>query len=246
MILMNKYSVLIAAAGNGKRSGLSYPKTLYPVKGKPILIHLMNLFSTYTNSTSIVVSPNGKNQIQECLKESNFDAHLLTQLLPRGMGDAVLKFADSPDFYNSSNIILAWGDIPFIQPDTLSQMLYVHENHQNDFTFPTRFVESAYTYVIRDKNQKLVDVIETRELGIDEPRPGERDMGLFVFKKDLVIKQLQCDSDSKFGKASKEHGFLYIIKEIILQGARVEAIPIATEKDLISLNYIKDVKDFAS
>jgi hypothetical protein len=36
---------------------------------------------------------------------------------------------------------------------------------------------------------------------------------------------------------------LYIIKELILQGAKVEAPPIATDKDLISLNYIEDLKD---
>ena len=41
---MPKYTVLIAAAGHGHRSGLPYPKTLYPIKGKPILIHLLNLF----------------------------------------------------------------------------------------------------------------------------------------------------------------------------------------------------------
>ena len=54
---------------------------------------------------------------------------------------------------------------------------------------------------------------------------------------------LQKELQSKYGQVSGEHGFLYIIKELILHGAKVEALPIATEKDLISLNYIKDVKD---
>lgn len=243
---MSNYSLLIAAAGNGRRSGLPYPKTLYSVNGKPILIHLLNSFSEYSNSTSIVVSPSGKNKIQKCLNESNFNAHLLMQSIPQGMGDAVLKFEHSPDFCNSDNIILAWGDIPFIQPDTISQMLHIHEAHQNGFTFPTRFVESAYTSVLRDENNKLVEVIETRELGIDTPSPGERDIGLFVFKKNLVLNQLKIESESKYGKISGEHGFLYIIRELISQGARVEAIPIATEEDLVSLNYIKDLKDYAS
>ena len=245
MTLMSSYSVLIAAAGNGLRSGLSYPKTLYSIKGIPILIHQINLFSKYSNSLSIVVSPEGKNQIQECLDDSGFKAHLLIQSIPKGMGDAVLQFSSSPDFLKSDNIILVWGDIPFIQANTVTRMLDLHESNQNDFTFPTRFVDSAYTYVLRDKDYQLIEVIETREAGIDQPIPGERDMGLFVFKRDVVLEQLQIKSDMRLGKVSGEHGFLYVIKELISRGAKVEALPIATKEDLISLNYIKDVKDYA-
>ncbi len=243
MISMSDYSVLIAAAGNGTRSGLPYPKTLHPVRGKPILIHLLSLFSSFSSSSSIVVSPKGKNKIHECLQKSNLYPHLLTQSSPKGMGDAVLQFTHSPDFNSTKNLILVWGDIPFIQPETVSEMIRIHEIHENDFTFPTRIVDSAYTYVLRDEKNRLVEVVETRELGIEKPSYGERDIGLFVFKKDLVIKMLQMELQSKYGQESGEHGFLYIIKELIIQGAKVEALPIATEKDLISLNYIEDIQD---
>lgn len=243
MISMSDYSVLIAAAGNGSRSGLPYPKTLHPVRGKPILIHLLYLFSSFSSSSSVVVSPKGKNQIHECLKKSNLHPHLLTQSSPKGMGDAVLQFTHSPDFNSTKNLILVWGDIPFIQEETVSEMIRIHEIHENDFTFPTRIVDSAYTYVLRDEKNRLAEVVETRELGIEKPSYGERDIGLFVFKKDLVIDMLQMELQSKYGQESGEHGFLYIIKELIIQGAKVEALPIATEKDLISLNYIEDIQD---
>ena len=243
MISMSDYSVLIAAAGNGSRSGLPYPKTLHPVRGKPILIHLLYLFSSFSSSSSVVVSPKGKNLIHECLQKSNLHPHLLTQSSPKGMGDAVLQFTHSPDFNSTKNLILVWGDIPFIQEETVSEMIRIHEIHENDFTFPTRIVDSAYTYVLRDERNRLVEVVETRELGIEKPSYGERDIGLFVFKKDLVIDMLQMELQSKYGQESGEHGFLYIIKELIIQGAKVEALPIATEKDLISLNYIEDIQD---
>ena len=134
-------------------------------------------------------------------------------------------------------------DIPFIQEETVSEMIRIHEIHENDFTFTTRIVDSAYTYVLRDEKNRLAEVIETRELGIGKPSYGERDIGLFVFKKDLVINMLKMELQSKYGQESGEHGFLYIIKELIIQGAKVEALPIATEKDLISLNYIEDIQD---
>jgi bifunctional UDP-N-acetylglucosamine pyrophosphorylase / glucosamine-1-phosphate N-acetyltransferase len=246
MTLKADYSVLIAAAGHGTRSGLSYPKTLYPLQGKPILIHLLDLFSSIDGSPSIITSPSGKEKITACIQEHSYKADLIVQEYARGMGDAVLHFKDSPNFSSSNNVILAWGDIPFIQMDTLMKMLITHEENNNDFTFPTRFVDSAYTIVTRDQENQIIEVLETKELGIEKPKYGERDMGLFVFKKDIIFSQLEAESPYKIGKTSGEHGFLYVIKELILQGAKIESLPIATEKDLISLNHLEDVKYYAS
>lgn len=245
MILKADYHVLIAAAGQGTRSGLSYPKTLYSLQGKPILVHLLDLFSFIESKPSIIVSPSGKEKILACIQEHSHSADLIVQEHARGMGDAVLHFKESPSFSSASNIILVWGDIPFIQMDTLVQMLTCHEANNNDFTFPTRFVDSAYTVVHRNQEDKIIEVLETKESGIKKPKYGERDMGLFVFKKDKIFSQLEAESPSKIGKSSGEHGFLYVIKELILQGAQIESLPIATEKDLISLNHLEDVQSYA-
>tara|TARA_B100000929_G_scaffold227301_1_gene183583 strand:+ start:174 stop:503 length:330 start_codon:yes stop_codon:yes gene_type:complete len=42
----------------------------------------------------------------------------------------------------------------------------------------------------------------------------------------------------------KEHGFLYIIKHLVTQGYNVDALPIATNLDLISLNSLEDLSDY--
>ena len=96
--MINKLSVLIPAAGKGKRSGLSYPKTLYEINGKPILIHIFDLINLIDNSPTVIVSPSGINHIKKCLKEHNKKASLIIQESPKGMGDAILKFEKSPYF----------------------------------------------------------------------------------------------------------------------------------------------------
>ena len=42
----------------------------------------------------------------------------------------------------------------------------------------------------------------------------------------------------------KEHGFLFIIKHLVAQGYNVDALPIATNLDLISLNSLEDLSDY--
>ena len=238
---MNNISVLIAAAGRGTRAGLPYPKTLYPVDGKPILHRILTLLAPYDASPTIVVSPEGELPISQSLNDSGMVAHLVVQPAPLGMGDAVLCFRDSAACPAAEHILLIWGDIPFIQQQTVDACVQAHLEHNNDFTFATRLVDSAYTIVSRDETGSVTGVVETREMGMAEPRAGERDIGLFLFRKTIVLDALQKDVLDKWGKQTGEHGFLYVIAELASRGLRVEGLPIAKPSDLISLNRLTDL-----
>ena len=238
---MADFSVLIPAAGRGTRAGLPYPKTLYPVDGTPILHRLLAVLSIYDPIPTVVVSPLGESLIRESLHQAGLDAHLVIQPEPRGMGDAVLRFEYSPVASEANHVLLAWGDLAHLQTSTVSILAKSHIDCDNDFTFPTRLVDRAYTQVQRDRAGRVVAVSETREQGVTDPQPGEREIGLFAFRKQPVFEMLQADLPGKLGSATCEHGFLYVIEHLARSGAKVEALSIATELDLISLNSICDL-----
>lgn len=238
---MAEICALVAAAGRGTRAGLPYPKTLFPIQGKPILVRVAELLAPYDLHPTVIVSPNGYQPIQECLDAVGLAAHLIVQPEPRGMGDAVLRFDQSPAFANAEHVLLVWGDVPFIQPQTIASLVDEHLVRGNDFTFATRRVDSAYTVVSRDGAGHVTGVVESREQGIAQPQAGERDIGLFIFRKDLVLHALREELTGKWGRATGEHGFLYLIGHLASRGLRVAALPIATELDLVSLNSLKDV-----
>lgn len=235
---------LVAAAGRGTRAGLPYPKTLFSIQGKPILIRIAELLAPYDKSPTVIVSPEGAGPVRECLDATGVEAHLVEQPAPRGMGDAVLRFEQSPAFKSAEHVLLVWGDIPFIQPETVAAVVTAHVAHENDFTFATRLVDAAYTVVSRDAAGAVTGVVETRELGIAEPQAGEREIGLFLFRKQVVLDALREELDGKRGRATGEHGFLYVIGHLAARGLRVEALPLATESDLVSLNSMKDVHGY--
>ena len=241
---MSKIRALVAAAGRGSRACLPYPKTLFPIQGKPILIRIAELLAPHDLHPTIIVSPKGQAQIEECLNASGVAAHLVVQPEPRGMGDAVLRFEYSPAFANAEHVLLVWGDVPFIQPETLDIVIDVHIKHDNDFTFATRQVDSAYTIVSRDTLGRVTGVVETREQGISTPQAGERDIGLFIFRKAVVLDALREEHAEKWGESTNEHGFLYIIGHLAARGLRVEALPVAKELELVSLNNLTDVGDY--
>jgi bifunctional UDP-N-acetylglucosamine pyrophosphorylase/glucosamine-1-phosphate N-acetyltransferase len=238
---MSNLRVVIAAAGRGSRAGLPYPKTLYPVKGVPILLRILELLMPYDANPTVVVSPLGEAPIRDCLTSAGLAAHLVMQPSANGMGDAVLRFTNSPAFETAEHLLLVWGDIPLIQPETVKVLVQTHFVNGNDFTFATRQVDSAYTVVTRDQVGRVLGVVETREVGLDQQQQGERDIGLFVFRKDVTLTTLSEDLSGKFGKSTGEHGFLYVIEHLAKRGLRVEALPIATKQDLVSLNRLEDL-----
>ena len=241
---MSKVRVLVAAAGRGIRAGLPYPKTLFPIQGLPILTRIARLLQTYDMNPTVIVSPEGKDLVAQCLGAHGVTADLVIQVKPRGMGDAVLRFKESPAFDSADHILLIWGDIPFVQPPTVDSLVTAHLQNHNVFTLATRVVTKAYTVVSRDQRGAVIGVCETRELGLASPPSGERDIGLFIFRKQLVFGAIQEDLPGQFGQATEEHGFLYVIEHLVKKGYRVEAIPVATEMDLVSLNSLTDISEY--
>ena len=241
---MDEISVLIAAAGVGSRAGLPYPKTLFPIKGKPILVRLAELLAPYDAEPTVIVNEGGKEHIKQCLLKNNIQAQLVLQSMPGGMGDAVLCIDNSEEFTNSEHVLLVWGDIPFIKQETVETMINYHVEQDSDFTFASRVVDEAYTVVLRDKSGNVTHLIESREAGITDLGPGERDIGLFIFRRSLTLQALREELPNKWGKSTGEHGFLYIIEHLVSKGLRVEALPIAKEIELVSLNNLEDASPY--
>ena len=238
---MAELRVLIPAAGRGSRAGLPYPKTLYPINCTPILHRLLTVLNPFDSTPTVVVSLQGEPLIRDSLEQAGLIAHLVVQPEPRGMGDAVLRFEQSPASSDAEHILLAWGDLVYLQADTVSALVQSHIACHNDFTFVTRLVDHAYTRVQRDEAGQVVSVSETREQGVTNPQSGEREIGLFAFRKQPVFEALRADVPGKFGFSTREHGFLYVVEHLVRNCAKVEALPIATELDLVSLNSISDL-----
>ena len=242
MTFTNKINVLIPAAGRGTRSGLDYPKTLYKVDGKEILLHILDLIDEIDKKPTLVVSPDGFQIIKNFLIKNNRKAELILQEKALGMGNAILQYKNSESYQLAEDIILIWGDIPFIRKNTISKLIKEHFSHGNEFTLITKNVQKAYTIIERNSENKITNIKETREEGTS-PINGERDIGLFIFKKRTIFEILEEELPRKYGSKTNEHGFLYIIEHLSKRGYKIEGLPIANEKELRSLNYISDLEN---
>ena len=238
---MQNTRVLIAAAGKGSRSRLNYPKTLYKIDNTPILIKILKTFSEFDNIPTIIVSPSGEEIIDKTIKKYGFSADLIIQKKPTGMGDAILCYQKSEAYNKTDNILLIWGDVPFIKKKTLRILTKSHLKNKNHFTFLSGFSKKAYTVVKRNKNNEDIE-LEEYKYSNSKLSEGERDTGVFIFNKKIIFNELKLNRVDNFSNEINENGFLYIIKKLVKKKYKVEALKIANDKEMISFNQKSDLK----
>tara|TARA_B100001287_G_C22686516_1_gene534112 strand:- start:10956 stop:11693 length:738 start_codon:yes stop_codon:yes gene_type:complete len=232
----NNISVVIAAAGKGSRSGLSFPKTLFEVNKKPIIVRLIDTTNDFDKHPSIIVSHENFDQIQDVLIKNNKFCNFYFQEKQIGMGNALLS-VDVAKL--NRNILLLWGDIPFIKKKTLKKIVKTYFEKNLDFILPTLDSENGYTKVVRSNN-KVQSVLESKEESLNGFGQCERDIGVFLFKRDIIFKLLNEPNIKKIGKVSNEHGFLYIIEHLVKAKKKVMALKIAESIEALSLNTYED------
>lgn len=232
--------VVIPAAGRSSRSGLSYPKSLHRIEGLPILVRLCKAMLEYDATPIIIINPGHLSLFEETLNEFEIKAQFVFQHEPLGMGNALLQV--NTVVKDDEDILLVWSDIPLLNANTIRHLVNCHRAAQNDFSLVTSLCASCYTIVKRDKG-KLTAVIETRAEGLPPGKDGERDIGLFVFRKQPVFSLLQKFEEYTEVNGKKEQGFLYIIQKLVQEGYRAEGYPIAVPADVLSFNTPEDLKE---
>ncbi len=240
---MQKISLLIAAGGKGSRSGLSYPKTLFEIDGKTILDRTISTCSPYIDYISVVASPSGATVLASHLKSRSIEAEILIQSRAIGMADAVFQFRDSASYGLVDHVVIAWGDVPFIEATTVAELIRIHLKEDNYVSVASVVTEAPYTFVERDDNGKFIGLIESREYPeLSKRTDGERDIGLFVMKIDCLEVGFEL-LPFCVAPVTGEYSFLQLLGKLQQHGFRVEAYPIASKREALSFNQPSDLEN---
>ncbi len=120
MTLRTPFSVVILAAGKGTRMHSAMHKVLHPIAGHPMLLHLLDTVDALGASKRVVVVGDGRDQVEAAL--AGREVAVAVQEPQRGTAHAVQQaHAALADF--TGNILILYGDTPFVEATTLEAML---------------------------------------------------------------------------------------------------------------------------
>ncbi|TNC69121.1 bifunctional UDP-N-acetylglucosamine diphosphorylase/glucosamine-1-phosphate N-acetyltransferase GlmU [Rubellimicrobium roseum] len=114
--------VVILAAGAGTRMNSERPKVLHELAGAPLLHHAMRAAAALAPERMVVVTGVGAAQVEKSARA--FDPEVVTvhQAEQKGTAHAVLQARDLLGDHDGDVIVL-FGDTPFVAPETLERML---------------------------------------------------------------------------------------------------------------------------
>lgn len=112
-------SVVILAAGKGKRMASNMPKILHPLGGIPLLERVVNTVQALKVDKIHVVYGNGGSAVRD---ELNYlPVHWVEQQELLGTGHAVLQAL--PHCQDNDQVLVLYGDVPLISLKTLRHLL---------------------------------------------------------------------------------------------------------------------------
>jgi len=112
-------SVVILAAGEGKRMRSAQPKVLQPLAGRPLLQHVIDTARSLGPAAIHVVYGHGGEQVRTALAAEPVSWVLQDER--RGTGHALLKAM--PQIPDGHTVLVLYGDVPLIRTATLVDLV---------------------------------------------------------------------------------------------------------------------------
>jgi bifunctional UDP-N-acetylglucosamine pyrophosphorylase / glucosamine-1-phosphate N-acetyltransferase len=191
-------TVVVLAAGEGKRFRSTLPKPLHPLAGRPLLWHVLAAAAPLKADRTVVVVGNGASQVTEAV--DGFDlgpVDFAVQASLRGTGDALA--AAVPLLEGDGDVLVLSGDAPLVTPALLEILVDAHRTARADATLLTCTLEdpTGYGRVLRDGAGAITGVVEERDATLDQRRLREVGAGLYVFRRSALdgLAELRPDND---------------------------------------------------
>jgi bifunctional UDP-N-acetylglucosamine pyrophosphorylase / glucosamine-1-phosphate N-acetyltransferase len=166
-------SVVILAAGQGKRMRSALPKVLQRLAGKPLLKHVIDTARALEPAAIHVVYGHGGEQVREAFAGESVDWTLQAEQL--GTGHAVMQVA--PKLPDDHVVLILAGDVPLNQRATLEQLVGLAG--PKTFGLLTMVLDdpAGYGRIVRGKGAQVLRIVEQkdaskRELTIRECNTG--------------------------------------------------------------------------
>ena len=180
-------SIVILAAGEGKRMKSALPKVLQPLAGRPLLKHVIDTAHLLEPAAIHVVYGHGGDQVREVLKDERVSWVLQAERL--GTGHAVMQAM--PGVPNDHVVLVLYGDVPLISRSTLTELLSLAGSQQTALLTMELDDPSGYGRIVRGKRGRVQRIVEQKDASKKELKIRECNTGVLAAPARLLKKWLK-------------------------------------------------------
>ncbi len=225
--LPNNVGVVILAAGHGTRMKSELPKVMHELAGKPLVSHVVDNAKAagISGKPVVVVSPTN-DMVREYFGDT-VDYAVQEEQLGTGHATAAAASAVSKD---TEHVVVLYGDMPFLRPDSIARLVRRHIERENTLTMMTVTVpnfENPYSpffnfgRVIRDEQGQIVDSIERKDASQEQVAITEVNPCYYCFRTDWLWEHV---AKLKSDNVQNEYYLTDLVHMAIQEGVRISSV----------------------
>jgi len=218
---MKTTDIVILAAGKGTRMNTDLPKVLVELSGKPLISHLLETINGVCHNKPVIVVGYEKEKVTNTLgsqfkyaiqEEQNGTAHAVASALPH---------------ISSENILVLYGDMPFITNKTILNIVNSHESSKAPLTLATTVVPNfsdwhsnfeRFGRIVRNNKGEISHIKEYKDATDEEKEIKEVNPAYFMFNTNWLKENI--DNINK----ENSQGELYLTDLVKIAKERNESI----------------------
>jgi bifunctional UDP-N-acetylglucosamine pyrophosphorylase/glucosamine-1-phosphate N-acetyltransferase len=222
-------SVVILAAGQGKRMKSDLPKVLQPLAGRPMLSHVIDCARSLDARAIHVVYGHGGEQVRALLGEEAVNAVLQAKQL--GTGHAVLQAM--PAIADGDLVLVLYGDVPLIRRETLEHL--IAKAGEKSIALLSVVLEdpTGYGRIVRDTAGNVVRIVEQKDANRKELAIREVNTGLMAVSATHLRRWLGALRNDN---AQGEYYLTDVVVAAVKEGLEVNAVIAPTVSEVLGIN----------
>jgi bifunctional UDP-N-acetylglucosamine pyrophosphorylase / glucosamine-1-phosphate N-acetyltransferase len=229
---MKQLNVVILAAGAGKRMHSALPKVLRHLAGKPLLAYVLDAACELSPQRICVVYGHGGGAVMKEFPGAGLSWVCQEQQL--GTGHAVMQAM--PQFDSGATVLVLYGDMPLIAPDTLRRL--VDAAGAGLAILTAEYDQPGYARIVRDAQGRVLKMVEQRDASEAELAIREVNLGPLAVKADRLAAWLK-----RIGNSNKQNEY-YLTDIVALaasDGVNVAAVQPGSPMEVAGVNSKREL-----
>jgi len=222
-------SIIILAAGQGKRMQSARAKVIHQLAGKSMLQHVVDTSQALDPDQIIVVVGHQSSQVRQSMKDQGLS--FVEQAEQKGTGHAVQQCLKQLN--EGNDVLVLYGDVPLISIPTIRNLLEAAKGSALNILSFLPENSQGYGRIVRDADGSVRAIVEEKEATADDKKIQESNSGILLIEGS---KLRQLIGRLENNNVQREYYLTDLVKLAVQDGLKVSAILCADAREVNGVN----------
>jgi bifunctional UDP-N-acetylglucosamine pyrophosphorylase/glucosamine-1-phosphate N-acetyltransferase len=222
-------SVVILAAGQGKRMNSGLPKVLQPLAGQPLLRYVLDTARQLDPAALHLVHGHGGEAVRAAIVEEGLQ--WVRQAEQKGTGHALMQAM--PGIPDEHLVLVLYGDVPLLSAATLRELIALADRKSMALLTVRLADPTGYGRILRDARGRVKAIVEQGDATAAQRRISEANTGVLV----VAAGRLRGWLDKlRNNNAQGEYYLTDVVAMAVKDRVAVHTLTVTSEAEVLGVN----------